>query len=334
MTLDQVEENVRGIRAQLEHFLDFSGASAARMRNNADWLLTLGAIDLMRDVGKHFTVNYMLAKDSVQSRLDAGISYTEFSYMLLQAYDFLELKRSDDVSVQLGGSDQWGNMTAGMELIRRSGAGEAHVLTMPLMMKADGTKFGKSEGGAVWLDAQLTSPYRFYQFWVNADDRDAGRLLRYFSLLGRAEVEALERALAEHPERREAQRALARDVTTRVHGAEAARVAEEVSSLLFGGGEARALSAGAIDALGREIPTAEVPLPAEGVDVLDLLTETKLAASRGAAKRLVEQGGVYVNGARVAMAERTVTAGGLLTGGHALLRKGARDYALVKLTGR
>jgi len=334
MTLDQVEENVRGIRAQLEHFLDFSGASAARMRNNADWLLKLGAIDLMRDVGKHFTVNYMLAKDSVQSRLDAGISYTEFSYMLLQAYDFLELKRSDDVSVQLGGSDQWGNMTAGMELIRRSGAGEAHVLTMPLMMKADGTKFGKSEGGAVWLDAQLTSPYRFYQFWVNADDRDAGRLLRYFSLLGRAEVEALERALAEHPERREAQRALARDVTTRVHGAEAARVAEEVSSLLFGGGEARALSAGAIDALGREIPTAEVPLPAEGVDVLDLLTETKLAASRGAAKRLVEQGGVYVNGARVAMAERTVTAGGLLTGGHALLRKGARDYALVKLTGR
>ena len=334
MTLEQVEENLRGIRGQLEHFLDFSGPSAARMRNNADWLLKLRAIDLMRDVGKHFTVNYMLAKDSVQSRLDAGISYTEFSYMLLQAYDFLELKRRDEVSVQLGGSDQWGNMTAGMELIRRSGAGEAHVLTMPLMMKADGTKFGKSEGGAVWLDPQLTSPYRFYQFWVNADDRDVGRLLRYFSLLPRAEVEALEREVMEHPERREAQRALARDVTARLHGADAARVAAEVSGLLFGGTDARSLSSGAIDALGREIPTVGVPLPDEGVDVLDLLTETKLAASRGAAKRLVEQGGVYVNGTRVAMGERTVTSAGLLAGGHALLRKGARDYALVKLTAR
>ena len=334
MTLEQVEENVRGIRGQLEHFLDFSGAGAARMRNNADWLLELRALDLMRDVGKHFTVNYMLAKDSVQSRIDAGISYTEFSYMLLQAYDFLELKRRDDVTMQLGGSDQWGNMTAGMELIRRSGAGEAHVLTMPLMMKADGTKFGKSEGGAVWLDPQLTSPYRFYQFWVNADDRDVGRLLRYFSLLPRAEVEALEGEVAEHPERRVAQRALARDVTARLHGADAARVAAEVSGLLFGGADARSLSEGAIAALGREIPTAEVPLPDDGVDVLDLLTETKLAASRGAAKRLVEQGGVYVNGTRVAMGERTVTSAGLLAGRHALLRKGARDYALVKLTGR
>ena len=304
------------------------------LRDNAEWLRPLRAIDLMREVGKHFTVNYMLAKDSVQSRLDAGISYTEFSYMLLQAYDFLELKRRDDVSVQLGGSDQWGNMTAGMELIRRSGAGDAHVMTMPLMMKADGTKFGKTEGGAVWLDASLTSPYRFYQFWVNSDDRDVGRWLRFLTLLPRTEIEELDRVASEHPGRREAQRALAREVTTRVHGAEAARVAEEVSSLLFGGADATSLSRGAIDALGREIPTAEVALPAEGVDVLDLLTETKLAGSRGAAKRLVEQGGVYVNGARVAMAERTVTSGGLLPGGHALLRKGARDYALVKLTAR
>lgn len=333
-SVEQVEAQAAAIRAQLERFLDVGGANAALVRDNAEWLRPLRAIDLMRDVGKHFTVNYMLAKDSVQSRIDAGISYTEFSYMLLQAYDFLELKRRDDVSVQLGGSDQWGNMTAGMELIRRSGAGEAHVMTMPLMMKADGTKFGKTEGGAVWLDASLTSPYRFYQFWVNADDRDVGRWLRFLTLLSREEIEALDREASEHPERREAQRALARDVTTRVHGAEAARVAEEVSALLFGGADAKSLSAGAIDALGREIPTADVPLPAEGVDVLDLLTETKLAASRGAAKRLVEQGGVYVNGARVAMAERTVTAGGLLPGGHALLRKGARDYALVKLTGR
>ena len=333
-SVDQVERQAQAIRAQLERFLDFGGENAARLRDNAEWLRPLRAIDLMRDVGKHFTVNYMLAKDSVQSRLDAGISYTEFSYMLLQAYDFLELKRRDDVTVQLGGSDQWGNMTAGMELIRRTGAGDAHVMTMPLMMKADGTKFGKTEGGAVWLDASLTSPYRFYQFWVNSDDRDVGRWLRFLTLLPRGEIEELDRVASEHPERREAQRALAREVTTRVHGADAARVAEEVSSLLFGGGDARSLSAGAIDALGREIPTADLPLPAEGVDVLDLLTETKLAASRGAAKRLVEQGGVYVNGARVAMAERTVTSAGLLAGGHALLRKGARDYALVKLTGR
>ena len=333
-SVDQVEAQAQSIRVQLERFLDFSGQNPALLRDNAEWLRPLRAIDLMRDVGKHFTVNYMLAKDSVQSRIDAGISYTEFSYMLLQAYDFLELKRRDDVSVQLGGSDQWGNMTAGMELIRRSGAGEAHVMTMPLMMKADGTKFGKTEGGAVWLDAALTSPYRFYQFWVNSDDRDVSRLLRFLTLLPHAEIEELDQVSSAHPEHREAQRALAREVTTRVHGAEAARVAEEVSSLLFGGADARSLSAGAIDALGREIPTADVPLPDEGVDVLDLLTETKLAASRGAAKRLVEQGGVYVNGTRVAMAERTVTSAGLLAGGHALLRKGGRDYALVKLTGR
>jgi tyrosyl-tRNA synthetase len=330
-SVEQVEAQAQGIRAQLERFLDFTGANAALLRDNAEWLRPLRAIDLMRDVGKHFTVNYMLAKDSVQSRIDAGISYTEFSYMLLQAYDFLELKRRDDVSVQLGGSDQWGNMTAGMELIRRTGAGDAHVMTMPLMMKADGTKFGKTEGGAVWLDAGLTSPYRFYQFWVNSDDRDVGRWLRFLTLLPRTEIESLDAEASEHPERRAAQRALAREVTTRVHGADAARVAEEVSALLFGGGEPRALSAGAIDALGREIPTADVALPADGIDVLDLLTETKLAASRGAAKRLVEQGGVYVNGARVAMADRTVRGDALLTGGHALLRKGARDYALVKL---
>jgi tyrosyl-tRNA synthetase len=334
ITVEQVEANVRGLRAQLERFLDFSGASAARMRNNADWLLKLGAIDLMRDVGKHFTVNYMLAKDSVQSRLDAGISYTEFSYMLLQAYDFLELKRREGVTVQLGGSDQWGNMTAGMELIRRSGAGDAHVFTLPLMMKADGTKFGKSEGGAVWLDPQLTSPYRFYQFWVNADDRDVGRMLRYFSLLPRAEVEALEREVAEHPERRAAQRALAQDVTARVHGADAARVAAEVSALLFGGADARSLSRDAVEALGREIASVDAPLPAESADVLDLLVSTNLAASRGAAKRLVEQGGVYVNGARVTMAARTIEEGSLLAGGHALLRKGAREYALVRFVGR
>ena len=331
---EQVAENSRAIQRQLERFLDFTGASAARMRDNAEWLRPLTAIELMRDVGKHFTVNFMLAKESVQSRLESGISYTEFSYMLLQAYDFLELRRREHVSVQIGGSDQWGNMTAGMELIRRSGAGDAHVLTLPLVKTAAGTKFGKTEQGAVWLDAERTSPYKFFQFWINADDRDAGMFLRYFTLMSRESIEELERESAAHPERRLAQRTLALDVTTRVHGEDAATIAEEVSALLFGGGEATALSEGAVRALRSEIPYAEVALPEGGADALDLLVETKLVASRGAAKRLAEQGGVYVNGTRITMADRVVglERRDLLAGGHVLLRKGAREYALVKFT--
>ena len=329
---EQVAENARGLRAQLERFLDFDGHNAARMRDNADWLRSLTAIELMRDVGKHFTVNYMLAKESVQSRLDGGISYTEFSYMLLQAYDFLELRRREEVTVQIGGSDQWGNMTAGMELIRRSGAGDADVLTLPLVTTASGTKFGKTESGAVWLDADRTSPYAFYQFWVNADDRDVGRWLRYFTLLPKQEIEQIERQAAEHPERRGAQRALAHEVTSRVHGEAAARVAAEVSGLLFGGTEAASLSAGALDALRREIPYVESASTAGAADALDLLVESGLAASRGAAKRLVEQGGAYVNGERVTMTDRTLGNRALLHGGHVLLRKGTRDYALVRLT--
>ena len=334
ISAEEVAENARAIGKQLERFLDFSGPNAARMRDNAEWLGPLTAIELLRDVGKHFTVNFMLAKESVQSRLETGISFTEFSYMLLQAYDFLELRRRENVTVQLGGSDQWGNMTAGMELIRRSGAGDAHVLTMPLVKTAAGTKFGKTEQGAVWLDAERTSPYKFFQFWINADDRDAGMFLRYFTLLPRAEIEEVEREATAYPERRLTQRALAREVTTRVHGEEAARVSEEVSALLFGGAEATSLSEGAVHALRSEIPYAEVALPEAGADALDLLVETKLVASRGAAKRLAEQGGVYVNGARVSMADRMVglERRNLLAGGHVLLRKGARDFALVKLT--
>ena len=335
ISADEVAEHARSIREQLERFLDFSGSHAARMRDNAEWLRPLTAIELLRDVGKHFTVNFMLAKESVQSRLETGISFTEFSYMLLQAYDFLELRRREDVTVQLGGSDQWGNMTAGMELIRRSGAGDAHVMTMPLVTTATGAKFGKSEQGAIWLDAERTSPYKFFQFWINTDDRDAGTYLRYFTLLAREEIEEIERASAAHPERREAQRALALEVTTRVHGEDAATIAEEVSALLFAGGEATSLSEGAVRALRSEIPYAEVPLPESGADALDLLVETKLVASRGAAKRLAEQGGVYVNGARITMADRMVglERRKLLAGGHVLLRKGAKDYALVRLTG-
>src|SRR5687768_9895766 len=213
-TLQTVEENARGLRSQLERFLDFSGSNAAEMRNNADWLRPLGAIEFMRDTGKHFTINYMLAKESVQQRMEAGISYTEFSYMLLQAFDYRELFRRDGVTLQVGGSDQWGNITAGMELIRRTEGGEAHALTFPLVMTASGTKFGKTESGSVWLDPDRTSPYQFYQFWINVDDRDVGKYMRYFTLLSRNEIESLERAVEERPESRAAQQALAREVTT------------------------------------------------------------------------------------------------------------------------
>ncbi|HEY9450269.1 MAG TPA: tyrosine--tRNA ligase, partial [Gemmatimonadaceae bacterium] len=215
-TPEVVEANTRAIRGQLERFLDFSGAHGAIMRDNAEWLLKLGAVDFMRDVGKHFTVNYMLQKESVKSRMEAGISYTEFSYMLLQAYDYLALHRREGATLQIGGSDQWGNITAGVELIRRTEGSEAHALTLPLVTTAAGTKFGKTESGAVWLDPARSSPYRMYQFWINTDDRDVGRYLRFFTLLGREEIEALDRETTEHPERRAAQQALASDVTARV----------------------------------------------------------------------------------------------------------------------
>jgi tyrosyl-tRNA synthetase len=333
---ETVDDNARRIGAQLARFLDFAGPRGAVMRDNAEWLLSLGAVEFMRDVGKHFSVNVMMAKDSVKSRLETGISYTEFSYMLLQAYDFLELNRRDGVTLQVGGSDQWGNITAGTELIRRVAGREAHGVTVPLLTTAAGTKFGKTEGGAVWLDPEKTTPYRFYQFWVNADDRDVGKYLRFFTLLPREEIEALDRAAAEHPERREAQQALAAEVTTRVHGAEAARVAREISALLFGGADPAALGAATFAALRREVPFAEVERPAAdapGLDPLDLLVTTGMVASRGAAKRLLEQGGVYVNGSRVAAADRFLREGALLAGGHVLLRKGAREYGLARVTG-
>ena len=334
---DVVAENTRAIRSQLERFLDFSGTQGrpgAIMRDNAEWLLTIGAVEFMRDVGKHFTVNYMLQKESVKSRMEAGISYTEFSYMLLQAYDYLELHRREGATLQLGGSDQWGNITAGVELIRRTEGHESHALTLPLVTTAAGTKFGKTEAGAVWLDPARSSPYRMYQFWINTDDRDVGRYLRFFTLLGREEIESLECEVAEHPERRAAQQALADDVTARVHGAGAARAAAEVSALLFGKGEARSLSPEALEALAAEVPFVELPAPeGETIDVLELFVAAKLAQSKGAARRLLEQGGLNVNGRRLGASDRAVAREELLPDGHLLLRKGARDYALVRVVG-
>src|SRR5919112_1663141 len=258
LTSEQVAENARGIHAQLERFLTFDGPSAARMRDNAAWLTSLHLVDFLRDIGKHFTVNYMLQKDSVRSRMDAGISFTEFTYMLLQAYDFLELQRRDGVTLQLGGSDQWGNITAGIELIRRMDGSEAHALTMPLVTTSSGAKFGKTEAGAVWLDADRTSPYAFYQFWLAAEDADVGRYLRYYTLLSRQEIEALDGETTSAPERRTAQQALARDVTRRVHGEAALAAAEQVSTFFFGGLEASALSEAAFEILRAEAPFADV----------------------------------------------------------------------------
>jgi tyrosyl-tRNA synthetase len=333
-TREVVEANAAALRGQLERFLDFEGPAAAEMANNLDWLAPLDVLTFLRDVGKHFSVNVMLNRESVRSRLESGISYTEFSYVLLQAYDFVELRRRLGVTVQIGGSDQWGNMTAGTDLIRRMDGGQAHAVTFPLLMTSAGTKFGKTESGAVWLDPTRTSPYQFYQFWIHADDADVGRLLRYFTFLSREEIEALDAATAERPHLREAQQALADDVTTRVHGAEAARVAREVSRLLFAKGDPRALSAEALAALAGEMPFSEATAPGEGLgalDVAELFVQAGLVKSKGEARRLLDQGGLTVSGRKLSAADRAVTSEDVLAGGHLLLRKGARDYALVRV---
>jgi tyrosyl-tRNA synthetase len=286
-------------------------------------------VDFMRDVGKHFTVNYMLAKDSVKSRIEGGISYTEFSYMLLQAYDFLQLHRKYGATLQTGGSDQWGNITAGIELIRRADGKEAHGLTLPLVTTASGAKFGKTESGTVWLDTKLTSPYRFLQFWVNVDDRDVGKYLRYFTLLSEEEIQVFDRMVVEHPERRDAQLALAQDVTMRVHGAEATKIAVEASGVLFGKSDPHTLSADVFSALAKEVPSATIRVQ-DAATVADLFVQAAVVKSKGEARRLADQGGMYVNGERTA-GNVTVADLSRLAGSHVLLRKGARDYAVVTL---
>lgn len=333
-----IEANAEGIRKQLERFLDFSGPTAASMRNNADWLVPLGAVSFLRDVGKHFSINYMLAKESVKTRLEEGISFTEFAYMLLQAYDFLELQRRYGVTLQIGGSDQYGNITAGCELVRRTTGTPVHGVTMPLVTKADGTKFGKSEAGNVWLDAARTSPYRFYQFWINVDDRDVSKYLRYYTLFDREQVDALDRAVAERPESREAQATLAYDVTSRVHGEDAAKSARDVSRLLFDRkADPRTLGPAALQVLRDEIPFRRLSAVREAgvadgqVSVLDMLVETGLVKSKGDARRQLQQGAVTINGRKLAADEQTVGTTEAVAGAYYLIRKGARDIALVEV---
>ncbi|HNV75591.1 MAG: tyrosine--tRNA ligase [Gemmatimonadetes bacterium] len=334
LTLDQVAENAASIRQQLERFLDFDGAFAARLVNNADWLMELKLVDFLRDTGKHFGINAMMAKDSVKSRLETGISYTEFSYMLLQAYDFLELNRRAGVTLQLGGSDQWGNITAGTELIRKAGSGEAHGVTLPLVTNADGSKFGKTAAGtSVWLDPARTSPYKFYQYWINCDDRDVGRYLRMFTLLEREHVEALDALVLSAPEKREAQSALAADVTTRVHGAAATEAAREASRVIFDRKlDPRSLRRPVLEMLWDELPHVVVQgSDGAAISVVDVLVESGLVKSKGDARRQLQQGAVAVNGNKLSADEATVAQSDALEGGYFLVRKGGRDVALARL---
>jgi tyrosyl-tRNA synthetase len=338
LTPEIVAANTASIRAQLERFLSFEGSNAARMRDNGDWLNSLSLVAFLRDTGKHFTVNYMLQKESVKSRMDAGISFTEFGYMLLQAYDYLKLHERDGVTLQLGGSDQWGNITAGIELIRRVAGAEAHALTVPLLMTSSGSKFGKTEAGAVWLDAERTSPYAFYQFWLGAEDLDVIRYLKIFTLKTRDEIDQLEQLTVQQPESRVAQRELARDVTRRVHGDAALAAAEQVSGFFFGGLDPRELTPEAFTLLRAEAPFHEVmagDVAGEGsgsLDVLKLLVTSGLAASNGAAKRLLEQGAVSLNKRKLVAAERMIASGdALLRDGHVVVGKGKRDFALLRI---
>jgi tyrosyl-tRNA synthetase len=333
LTTDIVDGNVAGIRVQLERFLDFNcGGNPARLVNNAEWLTKLGAIEFMRDVGKHFTVNGMLAKESVRKRIEGtdGISYTEFSYSLLQAYDFLELYRRYQCTLQMGGSDQWGNITVGMDLIRRVDGGKAHGLVMPLITTASGAKFGKTESGTVWLDAQRTSPYEFYQFWLNTDDRDAVRYLKFFTLLDRPTVEALAAAGAREPEKRHPQRALARDVTARVHGEEAVAQAETAAQKLFSG-DVASMSVAQLLELFADVPSTEVSYDTDGWKLSALLTTVGAAASGSEAVRLIKQGGVSMNERRITDEKARVTASDAIEGQLFVIGKGKKEKYLVRI---
>ncbi|WP_448542133.1 tyrosine--tRNA ligase [Roseiflexus sp.] len=336
LSKEQVAANVEAIKGQLAQFLDFNaGDHSALLLNNADWLTRLSLMDFLRDVGKHLTVNYMLAKDSVRSRMasETGISFTEFSYMLLQAYDFAYLFEHYGCKLQAGGSDQWGNITAGIELIRRTLGQKAYGLVYPLVTKADGTKFGKTESGAVWLDPRRTSPYRFYQFWYNVDDADVGRYLRYFTWLSATEIEELERMTARQPEQRAAQQRLAREVTRMVHGETALARAEEASQALFGGSLAR-LSAGDVIDIFEDVPSTTLPrqdFEGDGLPLIDVLLRCGIATSKSDARRTIEGGGIYVNNIQCPDVGRRLTLNDSIDGQFIVLRKGRKQYHLVKV---
>ncbi|MDN6380336.1 MAG: tyrosine--tRNA ligase, partial [Brevibacterium aurantiacum] len=333
-----VEEWLEKIRAQVEKFLDFSGPNAAQVVNNYEWTSEMSAIDFLRDIGKHFPMNRMLAKESVSARLnsEAGISFTEFSYQVLQGNDYLELHRRYGCSLQTGGSDQWGNLTSGVDLIRRVEQHSVHALATPLITKADGTKFGKTESGTVWLDESLTSPYAFSQFWLNADDRDVVKYLKVFSFRSLEEIEQIEAEFTAAPHTRLAQKVLAEDVTTLVHGKEKYEQAIAAASALFGGGELASLDASTLGAATSELPRGDVSSAqlAEGVPVADAFVTAGIVKSKGEARRAIKDGGAYVNNVKVTGDDQTLTPTEVLPtegGGVILLRRGKKTLGAVDI---
>jgi len=334
LTKEVLDRNIACVKVQLAKLLDFeTKQNPARLMDNADWT-KLTYLDFLRDIGKHFSVNQMVAKESVRARMEdreAGISYTEFSYMLLQAFDFMVLCRDHHCELQIGGSDQWGNITAGIELTRKKLGKTVYGLTLPLITNADGTKFGKTEAGAVWLDPNRTSVYKFYQFWINTDDRDAIRYLKFFTFLSKEEIEALEKKHAENPGAREAHKALARAATDLVHGPNATLEAIRASEILFGG-ELKGIAESTFNEIVGEVPTKEIEkskLEGAGLPLVEVLVHAGLCPSKGQARKDIEGGGVNVNNVREASATRAITSNDLLFSRHVLLRKGKKNYVVV-----
>lgn len=335
LTRESLDHNISRIKEQLSRLLDFDTQSnPAHLVDNASWTTGVSFLDFLRDVGKHFTVNMMVAKESVRARMEdreVGISYTEFSYMLLQAFDFFHLRKELNCELQIGGSDQWGNITAGMDLCRKKLGAHVFGLTMPLITNADGSKFGKSEKGAIWLDPAKTSVYRFYQFWIRTDDRDVIRYLKYFTFLGLEEIAALEKQHAEKPEARAAHKALAKAVTDMIHGLSATQDAMRASEILFGGSLEGVAENTFNDVVG-EAPSSQIEkgkLEGAGAPLVELLVQSGLCPSKGQARKDIEGGGIYVNNTRETSAARAITAGDFLFGKHLLLRKGKRNYAVL-----
>ena len=330
---DVVEGWVQGIRKQVSAFLDFdTPTNPAIVVNNLDWTAPLSAIEFLRDIGKHFSVNQMLAKDSVAARLEAGgISYTEFSYQVLQSYDFLELFRRNRCTLQLGGSDQWGNIVAGLDLIRRVESGSGHALTVPLLAKADGSKFGKTAGGSIWLDPGMTSPYAFFQFWLNTEDKDIISFIKVFSFKSHAEISALEKSHSENPGLRGAHRELARELTSLVHGADTTARVESAAKALFGQGDLTELDEATLASALAELPRTTISKTQEIPSWVDLLAATGVVDSKSAARRVIKDGGAYLNNEKIVSEDYAPTKSEFLCGKYAVLRKGKRDLAAVEL---
>ena len=328
-----VADWVSKIRKQVEKILDFKDKGvSAKLVNNLDWTKSVSALELLRDIGKHFSVNQMLAKDSVATRLSStGISYTEFSYQVLQAYDYLELYRRDQCKLQIGGSDQWGNIVAGLDLIRKVEGGSAHALTVPLLAKSDGSKFGKTASGAIWLDENMTSAYEFFQFWLNSDDADLPKLLKVFSMKDRAEIERLIETVKVNPGAREAHRELAREMTALIHGQQVAKSVEEAAKALFGQGEIGDLDLKTLDSALSQLPKTTIKKGDPYPSWVDLLAATGVVDSKSAARRIVKEGGGYLNNKKVESEDFTPSKNDLLHGKYLLLRKGKRDLAAVEV---